>query len=69
MFKQRTQALRNQMQEAGIELALITDDDSVYYYSGFYDYLHMEFGRPTILAVSRDGGSLLMTPSTAVGVW
>ena len=44
-------------------MALITDDDSVYYFTGFYDYLHMEFGRQTILAVSRDGGSLLITPS------
>ena len=55
--------------EADVDVALITDDDSVYYFTGFYDYLYMEFGRPTILAVSRDGGSLLITPSTAVGVW
>ena len=26
----------------------------------------MEFGRPTILAVSRDGGSLLITPSMEI---
>ena len=49
--------------EADVDVALITDDDSVYYFTGFYDYLHMEFGRQTILAVSRDGGSLLITPS------
>ena len=49
--------------EADVDVALITDDDSVYYFTGFYDYLHMEFGRPTILAVSMDGGSLLITPS------
>jgi len=55
--------------ESDVDVALITDDDSVYYFTGFYDYLYMEFGRPTILAVSRDGGSLLITPSTAVGVW
>ena len=55
--------------DADVDVALITDDDSVYYFTGFYDYLHMEFGRPTILAVSQDSGSLLMTPSTAVGVW
>ena len=49
--------------EADVDVALITDDDSVYYFTGFYDYQYMEFGRPTILAVSRDGGSLLITPS------
>ena len=55
--------LRVRLAEADVDVALITDDDSVYYFTGFYDYLHMEFGRPTILAVSRDGGSLLITPS------
>ena len=48
---------------AGIDLALITDDDNVYYLTGYYDYLHMEFGRPTILAVGRDGSSVLITPA------
>ena len=55
--------------EADVDVALITDEDSVYYFTGFYDYLHMEFGRPTILAFSRDSVSLLINPSTAVGVW
>jgi len=69
MFAERMERLRVRLAEAEPHVALITDDDSVYYFTGFYDYLLMEFGRPTILAVSRDGGSLLMTPSTAVGVW
>ena len=42
---------------------MITDDESVYYLTGFYDYLHMKFGLPTILAGSQDVGSLLITPS------
>ena len=63
MFAQRTQALRARLGEAGIDVALITDDDSVYYYCGYYDYLHMDFGRPTILVVPRDGDSVLITPA------
>ncbi len=51
------------MREQGIDIALITDDDAVYYFTGYYDYLHMEFGRPTILLVQRDDKSLLITPS------
>ena len=51
------------MQGAGIDVAIITDDDSVYYFTGYYDYLHMEFGRPTILVIPRHGDSLLITPS------
>ena len=63
MFAKRMSELRRRLADAGFDVALITDDDSVYYYSGYYDYLHMDFGRPTILAVPKDGKSLLITPS------
>ena len=63
MFANRTQALTDRMCEQGIDIALITDDDAVYYFTGYYDYLHMEFGRPTILLVRRQGETLLITPS------
>jgi Xaa-Pro aminopeptidase len=63
MFKQHLQQLRAKLVESSIDVALITDDDSVYYYSGYYDYLHMEFGRPTILIVPSKGESLLITPA------
>jgi len=56
-------ALRAHMAENGVDVALITDDDNVYYLTGYYDYLHMAFGRPTILVVPRDGDSLLITPT------
>ena len=51
------------MAKAAIDIAVITDDDSVYYYSGYYDYLHMDFGRPTILVVVADGETVLITPT------
>jgi Xaa-Pro dipeptidase len=63
MFEQHLQQLCRELALADIDVAIITDDDSVYYYSGYYDYLHMEFGRPTLLLVARDGESLLITPS------
>ena len=63
MFAHRMKALRGRLGEAGIDLALITDEDSVYYFSGYYDYLHMDFGRPTVLAVPRDDESVLITPT------
>ena len=62
MFANRLNALRQRLAENDIDVALITDDDSVYYFTGYYDYLHMEFGRPTILVVPRDQRSLLITP-------
>jgi len=63
MHAARMTELRRRLGEAGFDAALITDDDSVYYLTGYYDYLHMDFGRPTILVVPREGVSLLITPS------
>lgn len=63
MFESRMTDLCSRMRTAGIDVALITDDDNIYYLTGYYDYLHMEFGRPTILVVWSEGGSLLITPS------
>ena len=66
MYARRMSDLRLRLGEAGFDVALITDDDSVYYLTGYYDYLHMDFGRPTILVVPRDGDSLLITPTIDV---
>ena len=63
MFASRMVDFRKRLAAAGIDVALITDDDNVYYLTGYYDYLHMDFGRPTILVVPREGDSLLITPS------
>jgi len=63
MFYERLRQFQRRLAEASIDVALITDDDNVYYLTGFYDYLHMEFGRPTILVVPRDGEVLLITPT------
>ena len=54
---------RGHLEKNDIDVALITDDDNVYYLTGYYDYLHMDFGRPTILVVLREGPSILITPS------
>ncbi len=62
MFEKRLCDLRARLDQAGMEVGMVTDEDSVYYLTGYYDYLHMEFGRPTILLVPVDGESLLITP-------
>ena len=63
MFAERLLRFQSRLAEAGHDVALITDDDNVYYLTGYYDYLHMEFGRPTILVVPKDGETLLITPT------
>ena len=63
MFNERLSQFQRRLAEASIDVALITDDDNVYYLTGYYDYLHMEFGRPTILVVPKEGEVLLITPT------
>ena len=46
-----------------IDLAIITDQDNIYYLTGYYDYLHMDFGRPTILIIHNQNNTLLITPA------
>ncbi len=62
-FGTRMERLCKELDAQDIDVALITDDDNVYYLTGYCDYLHMEFGRPTILVVRRGGTSLLITPT------
>ena len=62
MFKNNLLKLREKMNENNIDLAVITDDDSLYYFTGYHDFLHMDFFRPTILFVPKDDESTLITP-------
>ena len=63
VFENRLAKLKKKLQENDIDTAIITDEDNVYYLCGYYDYLHMEFGRPTLLVISIDYGTLLITPT------
>ena len=62
MFKNNLLKLREKMNENNIDLAVITDDDNLYYFTGYHDFLHMDFNRPTILLVPKDDESTLITP-------
>ena len=63
MFAKRMLRFQQSLGEKKIEVAIITDQDNIYYLTGYHDYLHMEFGRPTILIVSSEGKTLLITPA------
>ena len=62
MFKNNLLKLKQKMKESDIDLAVITDDDSLYYFTGYYNFLHMDFFRPTVLLVPKDDDSTLITP-------
>ncbi len=61
-YKSRTVALQSGLAEAGIDLAILTDPDSVTYFAGYWNYLGVEFGRPTLVVVPRSGEPAVITP-------
>ncbi|MDQ2088806.1 M24 family metallopeptidase [Marimonas arenosa] len=60
--RRRTEMLQARMREAGIDRALFTDESSIAYLAGFWGYLGIEFGRPTMLLLEKDGAPLVITP-------
>jgi len=64
--ERRVQALQQRMSERGIGAALISDEDSIYYFSGYHSYLYMDFGRPTFFVLSADGDAAIITPAMEI---
>ncbi|QJF50309.1 M24 family metallopeptidase [Roseobacter ponti] len=58
----RTRTLRTHMKAAGIQRAVFTDESSIAYLAGFWGYLGIEFGRPTMLVVYADDAPVVITP-------
>ena len=63
VFQERTSELQHRLKDEGIDIGLITDEDSVYFFSGYHGYLHMDFGRPTILVVPSADECTIVTPT------
>ena len=66
LHKRRVQALRERMSDHDIGAALITDEDSIYYFSGYHSFLYMDFGRPTFFVLSVDGDAAIITPAMEI---
>ncbi|MFA3920970.1 M24 family metallopeptidase [Ruegeria hyattellae] len=60
--KMRTSSLQARMQDMGIQRAVLTDESSIAYLAGFWGYLGIEFGRPTMLVVNADKAPIVITP-------
>ena len=61
LFQERTEELQRRMADEGIDLVLLTNVDSIYYYTAYWGDLGLEFGRPTIVAVAAGGEVTLIT--------
>ncbi|MFQ6023627.1 MAG: M24 family metallopeptidase [Acidiferrobacterales bacterium] len=62
IFQRRALELQRRMADANIDVTLLTDPDSIYYVSGYWGYLGVEFGRPTMVVVPRSGDCTVITP-------
>jgi len=62
-MKEKVKDLQKKMGEQGVDLTLVMDRDSVYYFTGIHDYLGMDFGRPTIAVIPQEGEISVVIPS------
>ena len=60
--RQRTREFQSRLDDAGIDLAILTDESSIAYLAGFWGYLSVEFGRPTFLLLRPEGEPQVITP-------
>ena len=60
--KARCVALQAMMAARGIDRAVFTDESSIAYLAGFWGYLGIEFGRPTMLIVGAQDAPVIVTP-------
>lgn len=58
----RTEKLKSALEAAGFEIALLTNPDSIAYFGEYLNYLGIDFGRPTLMAVPVDGDPIMITP-------
>lgn len=58
----RTRMLQSRMAERGISHAVFTSESAIAYLAGFWGYLGIEFGRPTMLVVPADAEPIVITP-------
>lgn len=59
---QRTALFQDRLNQAGHDIAVITDESSIAYLAGFWGYLSIEFGRPTFLILRAGHAPIVLTP-------
>jgi len=61
-YMRRTAELQQRMRDDDIDAVLLTDPDSITYLAGYWGYLGMEWGRPTMVFVPQVGECSVITP-------
>ncbi len=60
--KKRIIEFQTRIVAENIDLAIVHDPDNIYFFSGFWGFLGMDFGRTTILVIPASGTPTLITP-------
>jgi Xaa-Pro aminopeptidase len=66
LFQGRTKELQRRMADEGLDLLLLTNADSIYYYTAYWGDLGLEFGRPTLVVVAAGGEVTLITAENEI---
>ena len=61
-MQERTRGFQRRLKDDGVDVAIVTDEDSIAWFAGYWGYLGVEFGRPTMLVVPADGSPSVITP-------
>ena len=61
-MQQRTHEFQRRLKDDAIDVAIVTDEDSIAWFAGYWGYLGVEFGRPTMLVVPAEGAPSVITP-------
>ena len=61
-MQNRTADFQRRLKDDGIDVAIVTDEDSIAWFAGYWGYLGIEFGRPTMLVVPASGTPAVITP-------
>ena len=67
-FEDRAVELQRRMADEHVGVMLLSDPDSIYYISGYWGYLGVEFGRPTLIVVPQVGDCTIITPLMESGM-
>lgn len=67
-YQTRLSALERRIGECGLDGLIITDPDSIYYFTGCENHIEMDFGRPALLIAMRGEPAVLMVPAGDLGM-
>lgn len=61
-FTKRRNKFIKHIEALDYSLVLLTDPDTIYYYTGYHGALGIDWGRPDLFILTREGESYLITP-------